>query len=303
MAAAVLQQSGATPPAVVAPFHFSDVSIPLHTLPYAMVAAIGMVLTMESSSEALCSGALVGPDVVLTAAHCVFSRTSSAFLNNLDFSPGRYRSAYSGDIISPFGSFPWVHVTVYSAFVNSSTLEPMIWDLAVIKLAVKVGYKTGWMGLQMPCLQAGAEKWQAFTAGYPLDKAPGTCMSTQCYVTQEQCDANYLYHRCSAVPGQSGSPMWWWAINDQAGPMSSLRIAPFVRAVHNLEWTRLEATGYVPYTNSGVALTPAHYAAIRAWITSSFGPEVSETRVLCLPQLWPVLKMLAVAAFAAASIA
>ena len=87
---------------------------------------------------------------------------------------------------------------------------------------------------------------------------------------QDPCTNNYLYHKCDTVQGQSGSAMWQMML------MPDLRIGPYIRAVHNLEWASTNSTGVsTVYINSGVAITPEHYSTIMKWIAPSFVGNVS----------------------------
>jgi hypothetical protein len=62
----------------------------------------------------------------------------------------------------------------------------------------------------LPLLRRGGHSCVPFpaAAGYPNDLPAGSCITTQCAVSQEVCSEAYLYHRCDTASGQSGSPMW-----------------------------------------------------------------------------------------------
>ncbi|KAG2502132.1 hypothetical protein HYH03_000621 [Edaphochlamys debaryana] len=242
--------------------------------------ASGQIQVRDASGSYVCSGALVGPDVVLTAAHCVFSRGSGTFYDKLDFSPGRYRTL-DGTVVNPFGIIPWTHVTVYQAYTLSGAGDPNIVDIAIIKLSQKVGTTTGWMGVFEPCSALAPTRYVALTAGYPSDQPLGSCKTTQCVVMQDPCTDGYLYHKCDTASGQSGSPMWMSAMT------AARKMGPFIRAVHNIEWVQeLPGGGSQSYINSAVSITPDHYRTILAWIAPSFDADL-DTNSPMVPTLPP----------------
>jgi V8-like Glu-specific endopeptidase len=160
--------------------------------------AIGQIQVVDSTGLYVCTGTLIAPDKVLTAGHCVWNIKRGAFYFNLNYAPGRYREG--GRIVNPWGVVPWKSVTVFDSFKK----DPSTWDVAVVTLAKPLGSLTGYMGVASGC----GRHLHLTTAGYPQDKASGTCMAATCQQRALDCDKPTNPHLCDTYSGMSGSPLW-----------------------------------------------------------------------------------------------
>eukprot|EP00798_Chlamydomonas_sp_ICE-L_P011861 gene11861-14967_t len=215
-----------------------------------MANSVGQLDVTSGGGQYICSGTMM-------------------FYSRLDFSPSRSHNPLTGQMVSPYGTVPWIHVTLYVEYLDvdsqNASLDMNTLDIAVIKLGVRMGEATGWLGLARPCVPDQDPQYVATTAGYPSDFQTGSCKTTTCSVTQSSCTAQYLFHTCDTVRGQSGSSLWHMAFTP------SMEIGAYVRGVHNLEWQSTGPGGEIlVYTNSAVAITPFHYASIMSWIAPSF---------------------------------
>lgn len=184
------------------------------------LAAVGELLTYGQKSH--CSAVLVGERTILTAASCVFDRSSGAFARGLYFVPGRFRDA-SGKVHAPHGAADVAEVFVLSQYVSAGAAA----DIAVVRLqaANSLAGAVRYMPVaaqQQPAAavpavaasrrhlrgveqQAAAPSFALTSAGYPADKAEGTLVRTACQAQQQ--GSSLQLTGCSVAQGQAGSPL------------------------------------------------------------------------------------------------
>jgi len=150
------------------------------------------------------TGILIGPNIVLTAGHNLYSHDSQIFaeLSSLQFLPG-----VNGALL-PFG---FVEVEKY--FVSPAYVEDSREDYAILILKKPIGEITGYFGLA--CLGSEELKQKRINiTGYPGDKVaskPGIyemwgMEGSASYVDRDQSEIQYLI---DTDVGQSGSGIWY----------------------------------------------------------------------------------------------
>jgi V8-like Glu-specific endopeptidase len=167
---------------------------------------IGQILAQSSLGGSwTCSGALIGPRTVLTAAHCLYNYDSGGWSTSIQYLPGRRGSA---DTDAPFGAFEWETAFVVNGWLDNydgtyGSVYP--WDLGVLILKEPIGDDLGWFGY------AHYDDLGYFTAniaGYPGDMPHGTMWFTSCDVAPENVGELYFLTSCDTFSGSSGSAVY-----------------------------------------------------------------------------------------------
>lgn len=137
------------------------------------LASVGQLLSY--GQEWHCSAALIGERTIISAAHCVYDRSSGSFARGLYFVPGRFREV-NGAIRAPYGAYDVAEVYVSSQFVSGEPQDIWGCDVAVVRLQrnVQVGKVLGYFGIAVPAVEAAAPAKKpaaAAAAAAPADGA------------------------------------------------------------------------------------------------------------------------------------
>lgn len=159
-----------------------------------------LIITRIDGKKARGTGWLVGPNTIITAGHCVYSKVLKSWNKSIEVYPGKDHDQ------SPFDSY--TSSIFWTVEGWKEKLSPQ-YDYGAIILEQNIGEEIGYFGFRWD-FDSEINNKNATNAGYPADKKREEA-STQWTMSGEVelvSDGRQLAYMIDTAGGNSGGPIW-----------------------------------------------------------------------------------------------
>jgi protease YdgD len=164
--------------------------------------AVGKLQAASTTLRASCTATLVGPSTLVTAAHCVFNRSTQRYFapSALHFLIGYNGSRYAGHAIG-------IRVKVAAGYDPSRPKETIGSDWALVFLDKSLGSEDRILSIASDVLE---DRTEVMLGGYQQDHPLILMADIRCSIDGRFVDASgqlLLRHNCTGTRGTSGAPL------------------------------------------------------------------------------------------------
>jgi glutamyl endopeptidase len=155
-----------------------------------------LIITMPNGAGFRGTGWFIGPKCVMTAGHCVYSKSNGGWARRIEVVPGMNGAG------RPYGSSVGTNFRSVNGWVNDT--DPNF-DYGAIILPNPLGNVVGYFGFAN-LTDASLNNLLVNNSGYPGDKPFGTQWFNAGRVSS--ITSRKIYYMLDTFGGQSGSPVW-----------------------------------------------------------------------------------------------
>jgi protease YdgD len=161
---------------------------------------------LNMAGRGSCTATLVGPDIIVTAAHCLWNKETERWFP-AEFV--HFVAGFSGEAYQAHSKAKQIYINPAYDPVVESNLTNASTDWALIRLQDSVGDSLGYLPVYLPVFQAKNHEHQWLQAGYRLDRSYVLTVHDSCQLQSlsvKQIEG-LAGHYCDTTQGDSGGPL------------------------------------------------------------------------------------------------